>query len=110
MRMDRKIRARINITTAGDNTIIAAPTGAGQYLEIDHIDFLASGGANTVTLKEGASTTISDYDLLAAQGYNLDFNNIDRNKIVLPVNTAFILNLSAATKVQGLVLAQVGGE
>lgn len=109
MRMDRKIRARINITTAGDNTIIAAPTGTGQYLEIDHIDFLAAGGANTVTLKEGAAT-ISDYDLQAYQGYNLDFNNVDRNKIVLPINTAFILNLSAATKVQGIVLAQVGGE
>lgn len=108
MRMDRKIRARINISSSGDNTIIAAPTRG--KLEIDHIDFLCAGGANTVTIKDGASTTIVDYDLLAAQGYQLDFNNVDRNKIVLTEGNALVINLLNASKVQGVVLAQVSDE
>lgn len=108
MRMDRKIRARINIASSGDNLIIA-PQGLGNMLEIDHIDFLASGGANTVTLKDGA-TTIVDYDLLTGQGYTLDFNNIDRNKLMLSSNSTFTINLLNSTKVQGLVLAAVSGE
>lgn len=89
--------------------MIIAPQGVGNILEIDHIDFLASGGANTVTLKDGA-TTIVDYDLLTGQGYTLDFNNIDRNKLMLTANSTFTINILNSSKVQGLVLAAVSGE
>jgi len=102
LQSDRKARAVISTSSAGDNTIIAAPSAG--YIEIDHIDFIPSGGAQTVTLKDGA-TTIVAYALDDNQGYA--FDNTADNPIRLSDATAFVLNLGAATSVTGFVLYRI---
>lgn len=105
MNSDRKALARINVTTAADNTIIAAPSTG--HIEIDHISVLVSGGANNLTFKNG-STTLFNFDLVNDAGWA--FDNSFKNPIELSEATAFILNLGSATQVDGLVLYRVVGE
>lgn len=103
---DRKVRVRVNLSSLGDSTIISAPN-TGAHIEIDSLHLLSSGGANTITLKEGASTIV-DYDLDDNQAVSLDFPA--HNPLELADNSAFVINLSAATKVTGLVIGRIVGE
>ena len=102
----RKARAEINTSSSGNNTIISAPSSG--HIEIDHLNFLPSGGANTIILRDGATQWVS-YALDDSQGFTFD-NTSGDNHIELGETNAFVMNLSAATLVSGFVLYRVIGE
>lgn len=105
---DRRGFAEINTSTSGDNTIIAAPTKG--HIEIDHIEIMPTGGVNTVRIKlDGASGSVGyEYAFDDNQAYVYD--KTTPNPLTVKEATAFILNLSAATKVTGMVQYRVVGE
>ena len=109
MKVDRKDRARIDLSVAGDNTVIAAP-GDGRHIAIDHLNFLCSGAANTIQLKEGADTVITEYAFDDNQAFAFDNANPDLNTLEVRTNLAFVMNLSASAAVTGFVLYRVVGE
>ncbi len=109
MKSDRQITLAIDLESSGANIIIAAP-GVGKCIEIDHLDFLCSGGANTVKFTVGSSTQMAKYSFDDAQGYQWDFVSLDRNGLKLADNTAFTMTLTAATPVEGLILYRINGE
>ncbi len=86
-------KADINISTAGDNTVIAAP-GDGKYIAIDFIQALPAGGM-TVQLKDGTTNYGGAMALIQSQGFF--FANSMHNEhgvITLGNNKAFVINLS----------------
>lgn len=101
----RKGQARINLSTSGDNTVIAAPTSG--HIEIDHISILPSGGAQTITFKSG-TTTLFDFALDDQQGYT--FDNTNDNPIEIAEASAFVVNISASTVATGEVVYRVVNE
>ena len=103
----RRARVRINTAVSGDNTLVAAATDGSLY-EIDFIQVIPTGGANTVGLKDGASSTIYSYPLDDNQAQTFD-NASGDYPIVFTTNTAMILNLSAGTQVDGYVLYRIVG-
>ena len=108
MNTDRKGFAEIDVNTSGDNTIIAAPSVG--HIEIDHMEIMPTGGANTVRVKlDGASGTIGfQYAFDDNQAYVYD--RTTQNSIELKEATALILNLSASTAVTGFVQYRIVGE
>lgn len=106
MLTDKRGFAKISIATAGDNTIIAAPTLG--HIEIDHLEFIPTGGANTVTVKmSSAAADQYAYALDDQQGYS--FDRTTPNTLTCTEATAFIINLSASTTVTGFVLYRIVG-
>ncbi len=90
----------INISAAGDNTIIAAPA-AGLRIRIVNM-FLICSAAVAVTLKSGAATNLSGAMSFAANsgmGFNGDFNPLQCN-----LAQAFVINLGGNVQVSGFVL------
>ena len=102
----RKARSEIDLSSSGDNTVISAPSSG--HIEIDHLNFLPSAGANTIILKDGSTQWVS-YALDDSQGFTFD-NTSGDNHIELSETSAFVMNLSAATQVSGFVLYRVVGE
>lgn len=102
----RRARARINISTLGNNEIVAA-LSEGSHYEIDFVQLMPSGGANTVGLLTG-STTIYSYPLDDNQGQSFD-NTTGDYPIVCGTDEAININLSAATQVDGFILYRVVG-
>ena len=107
MLTDRRGFAKISTSASGSTTIISAPTVG--HIEIDHLEILPSGGANTVTLNAA--------DAAAAQWvYAFDDNQAyvyDRttpNTITVAEATAFTISLGSATLVTGMVLYRIVGE
>ena len=102
--------ATINISSSGDNEIIAAP-GAGKYLAIDHINFLPTS-AVTVTFYSGAAGTAlsGPYPFDAKQATALD-NAMQAQKGVITCgdNKAFVINLGSAVQVGGFVRYRIVG-
>ena len=96
--------AVVNISTSGDNEIIAAP-GAGKYIAIDHINLLPTS-AVTVTLYSGAAGTAlsGPYPFDAKQTLSLD-NAMQAQKGIITCgdNKAFVINLGGAVQVAGFV-------
>lgn len=103
----RKARAEIDTATSGDNAIIAAQ-GSGKTIEIDFFQVMPTGGAQTVSFKNG-STQMFAYALDDNQAVTFD-NASGDYPITLSNNTAFNLNLSASTQVSGFVLYRVLGD
>jgi len=93
------LTAVINISSSGDNTIIAAPSAG--YIAIDHINFIPTS-AVTITLNDG--TNEPAYPLDAKQAFTIE-NAILNPKGIITVDpeTAFIINLSAAVQVGGFI-------
>ncbi len=102
----RRARAEIDIASSGNNTIITAINPG--HIEIDHINLIPTGGANTVILRDG-STQIASYAFDDNQGFAFDNASGDA-PLTLSNNSAFVINLSAATQVSGFVLYRVLGE
>jgi len=113
MNTDRKIQAEINTSTSGDNTIIDAPSKG--HIEIDKLVIMPTGGANTVKFKLAGAGSSANATPMEQFEFAFDDNqafvdDIMKNTLECKEATAFIINLSAATKVTGYVLARVVGE
>lgn len=107
MRLEgRRTRTRINVSSSGNTTIISAVSPG--IIEIDYISIVPSGGANTIGFIDG-STTMFSFALDDNQGFTYE-NSSGDYPIVLSNNSAFVLNLSAASQVDGFVLYRVRGE
>lgn len=113
MNVDKRGAAEINSSTSGDNTIIAAPSVG--HIEIDHLEIMPTGGANTVIVKLAGASSAANQTPMQRYEYALDDNQAyvyDRttnNSLECLEATAFILNLSANTKVTGFVLYRIVG-
>jgi hypothetical protein len=97
------LKADISISTLGDNTIIAAPSGTSEYLVIDHINMVPNSSV-TIQLKDGSTSYGGAYSLTASQGWVLE-NSVQNQEgiITLSANSAFVINLSAGVQVSGFV-------
>mgnify|MGYP001574133734 FL=1 len=113
MLTDKRGHAEINTATSGDNTIIAAPTLG--HIEIDHMEIMPTGGANTVIVKLAGASSAASATPMERFEYAFDDNQAyvyDRttaNGLECKEATAFILNLSASTKVTGFVAYRIVG-
>lgn len=106
MKWDKRARAQINIGGAGDNTIIGTP-GATSIIEIDHINFVVTGTANTITIKDGINI-IADYPLAQNSSFVFDNMNPNLNALGLTVDSSFTINLyNLNSSVKGFVLYRV---
>jgi len=105
MRTDRHAQSMISLSAAATTDLIAAPSAG--HIEIDHINLLPSGGANTITLDFGADSVAYAFD--DNQGFAFD-NTSGDHPIVADEATAVTITLSAATLVTGFVLYRVVGE
>lgn len=94
-------RAVIEINTAGSNEIIAAP-GAGLRLVICSLNYLTRAAVD-VRLLSGATAISGLYVYQLATGNGFAFDGITGG-IVLGVNEAFNISLSANVGVDGFVL------
>ena len=93
------LTAVINISSSGDNTIIAAPTEG--YIAIDHINFIPTT-AVTITLNDGNNEPA--YPLDAKQAFTIENAILNPKGIITcKAGTAFIINLSAAVQVGGMI-------
>lgn len=101
-------KADINISSSGDNTIIAAPSSG--YIVIDHINFIATS-AVALQFKDGTTNYGGAYPLDTKQAVALE-NSMHNEKgvITLSPKTAFIINLGAAVQVSGFVRYRIIGE
>ena len=107
--IDEKLqKADINISSSGDNTVIAAP-GSGQYIAIDFISFFPTT-AVTVQFKDGATSYGGALPLDAKQ--TITWENSFRNQdgvITMSNNSAFVMNLGGAIQVSGLIRYRIIG-
>ena len=96
-------KCAIALTASGDNIVIAAPSEG--YIAIEHINFIPSSSV-TVTIKDGDLEY--GYPLDAKQAFTIE-NSIGSEKgiITCKAKTAFIMNLSAAVNVGGMVRYQI---
>jgi hypothetical protein len=114
MLTDRRGHAEINSATSGDLTVIAAP--AKGHIEIDHLEIMPTGGANTIIIKLAGASSLDNQSPMQKYEYAFDDNQAyvyDRttaNGLECKEATAFIINLSASTKVTGFVAYRVVGE
>ena len=97
-------KADINISSAGDNTVISAPTtDPNAYIAIDHINFVVNG---TVTVQFKDGTTVYGGPYALAQGQGVTLENAMHNEhgiITLGVGNPFKMNLSAGVQVSGFI-------
>ena len=101
--IDNTLKADISISSTGDNTIIAAPTGTSEFLVIDHINLIPDS-AVTLQIVSGSTNYGGAYSLTANQGFILENVSADENGIIAcGEKEAFILNLSAAVQMSGFV-------
>ena len=96
-------KSDVSIATSGDNTIIAAPTTAGNYLAIDFISLLPTT-AVAVQFKSGTTAYGGSLPLDTKQA--LTWENAMRNVrgvITCAPNEAFVINLGGNVQVGGLI-------
>ena len=100
-------KADINISSSGNNTIIAAPTNG--YIVIDFIVFLPTT-AVSVQIKDGTTNYGGPFPLDAKQPFTFE-NTIHNEKgiITLSPGNAFVINLSGAVQCGGFVRYRVIG-
>lgn len=96
-------KADINISTSGDNTIIAAPSTTGNYLAIDFISFLPTT-AVAVQFKDGSTAYGGPLPLDTKQALTWENSFCNQKGVItLSPNQAFIMNLAGAVQVGGVV-------
>lgn len=88
--------ASISASSSGDNTIVAAV--GGQTVRVHKI-FLVAASVVTVTVKDGAGTSLTGAMTLGAMTLDLD----SEPWFVTSVGNALILNLGSAVQVSGRV-------
>lgn len=95
------LKADINISSSGDNTIIAAPSEG--FIVIDHINFIPAS-AVSVQLKDGSTAYGGAYPLDAKQAITLEnAMHSERGVITCATGNAFVINLDSAVQVSGFV-------
>lgn len=113
---ERQLKADINISTAGDNIIIApgmtAPAVQGmpaawenpaEFLAIDFITIFPAS-AVTLQLKDGADNYGGPYSLAAQQPFVFENADHDDNGVIrLSPNRNLVINLGGAVQVSGFV-------
>lgn len=100
---EKRINAIIDISSSGDNEIIAAPSGTSEYLVIDHINLIPNS-AVTVTLISESTDLSGAYSMTANQGFVLENSYNDEDGLITcGANEAFIINLSGAVQVSGFI-------
>jgi hypothetical protein len=97
----------INVSAAGDNTLIAAPVQAGSYLAIDFMQIIPS---NAVTMQFYSGPSASNKPItgpypLTGQQVITDENVFQNPNGVFTCapQTAFVLNLSAGVQCGGII-------
>jgi hypothetical protein len=102
-------KADINISTSGDNTIIAAP-GDGKYLAIDFVQYMVTN-TTTVQHKDGAANYGGPYPLAAQQAVTIE-NSMQNEHGVLTCsnNSPFIMNLSGNVQTGGIIRYRIVGK
>lgn len=108
MNSDRKGFAEINTSTSGDNTIIAAPTVG--HIEIDHMEIMPTGGANTVRIQLDGTPGIVGYEYTFDDNQAYVYDRTTNNSLTVSEAQPFVINLSASTKVTGMVQYRIVGE
>lgn len=99
--MDKKIlSAVINIATAASHTIISAVTG--RKIKITSFLFTTGGDVN-VTLQDGATALTGALDFGGTSEPRGIVSNFGDNALGLTSGNAFVITLSAAVQVSGLV-------
>jgi len=98
-------KADIDISSSGDNTIIAAPTAG--YIVIDHINFVPTSAVD-IQLKQGTTNYGGAYPLDTKQAFTLENAMMNpQGVITLKPLEAFKMNLSAAIQVSGFIRYRV---
>lgn len=101
---EQALYTAINLSTSGDTTVIAAP-GTGRQLAISTVVLHNPAATdNTVIIRAGTSA-INGAGFLLTPGVTWTTNH--RCPLILPTNTAFVLNLSASTSITGYVVYQI---
>lgn len=114
---EKENKADINISTIGDNIIIApgmtAPQVTGmpaawensaEYLGIDYF-VIFPWAAVTLQIKDGANNYGGAYQLAAQQPFIMENTmHLEDGLIALSPNQNFVINLSAAVQVSGFAL------
>ncbi len=96
-------KADINFSTSGDNTMIAAPSNAGNYLAIDFVSLIPTT-AETIQFKSGSTNYGGPLPLDAKQA--LTWENAIGNEhgiITCAPNEAFVINTLGNTQIGGLI-------
>lgn len=114
---ERENKADINISTLGDNTIIApgmtAPgvtsmpaawENSAEFLAIDYL-VIFPASAVTLQIKDGANNYGGAYQLAAQQPFIMEnAAHIEDGLIALSPNSNLVINLSAPVQVSGFAL------
>lgn len=99
----------INTASAGDNTIIAAPTKGG-YIAIDFVSLLPTT-ANSITFKSGSTAKSGPLPLADKQALTWENAMLNEHGVITCApNEAFVINLGSAAQVGGMVRYRVVGE
>ena len=108
---ERLLKADINISSGGDNTIIAPGSGdmpaawenGAQFIAIDQINLVPSG-AVTVQFKDGSTAYGGAYALSQNQGFVLENSMRHQDGVItLSPNKNFVINLGSGVQVSGFV-------
>ena len=105
----------INISTAGDNQVIALGQGemasswenSAEYIAVDFISFIPNGNV-TIQFKSGSVNYGGPISLVSGQAYTIE--NAIRNEhgiMTMAPNQAFVMNLSAPVQVSGFIRYRV---
>lgn len=98
---DHSLKADIDFSASGDNTIIAQP--AAGRIAIDFLQVFPEG-ATTIQLKDGATDYGGQYALDAKQPFvNENTSGLYDGIISLSLLSAFVINSTNAVQVSGFV-------
>jgi len=92
--------AKIDIATATNHTIIAAP-GTGKKIAIAAV-FAKSAGSNTATWKDGSTAITGAISEAANSGEVVRFG--PDSPLLLSDNQAFVITLGSAVQLSGVVV------
>lgn len=101
----RILRAAINASSSGDNTIVAAQSG--KQIRVTSYSLLCASAVNG-TWKSGASTSLSGAMPFGANG-GIAQPEILTGCLETAVGDALVLNLSGAVQVSGYINYQIIG-
>lgn len=104
--MEKKIlSAAINIATAADHTVIAAVSG--KKIKITSLLLIAGGEVN-ITFKDGSTALTGAMDFGGTSEPRGMVSNFGDNALELTPGNAFVITLSGAVQVSGLVCYYLG--